>query len=106
MASANSPRPDRVERDLRPGLEPFAVGQERLERFEAALDQDEVVVGRAAEARIRLDDRDVSRRHARLVRDGARWFVEDLGGNAVVFYITRVHACHGPPCRWMTPPWR
>ena len=45
-------------------------------------DQDEVLVGRAEESDVVLADRAASRRHARLVRDGGTWFVEDLGSRA------------------------
>jgi phosphoserine phosphatase RsbU/P len=41
--------------------------------------RDEVVVGRTEKADVRVDDHSASRRHARFVRDGARWFVEDMG---------------------------
>lgn len=38
----------------------------------------ELVLGRGADCGLRLDSRSVSRRHARLYRDGERWLVEDL----------------------------
>jgi serine phosphatase RsbU (regulator of sigma subunit) len=40
---------------------------------------DAVVIGRTGKADIAIDDHSVSRRHARLFRDGAAWFIEDLG---------------------------
>jgi len=43
---------------------------------------DELVIGRAEECGLALADRAVSRRHARLVREGERWYVEDLGSRA------------------------
>jgi hypothetical protein len=49
---------------------------------EALLERDEAVIGRSAESDVRLEDRDVSRRHARLLRDGLEWFVEDLGSGS------------------------
>ena len=45
-------------------------------------DQDEVLVGRAEESDIVLADRAASRRHARLVREGGAWWIEDLGSRA------------------------
>ena len=45
-------------------------------------DQNEVLVGRAEESDVMLADRAASRRHARLVRDGGAWWIEDLGSRA------------------------
>jgi hypothetical protein len=39
----------------------------------------EVLIGRAPESTVRLPEKNVSRRHARLVRDGGRFYLEDLG---------------------------
>ncbi len=41
-------------------------------------DQEEILVGRAEESDVVLADRTASRRHARLLRDGGAWWVEDL----------------------------
>lgn len=38
-----------------------------------------LLIGRGADAAIRLDDDYVSTRHARIVRSGDQWFVEDVG---------------------------
>jgi hypothetical protein len=43
------------------------------------LDQRLVVVGRSKECDVVIDDRNISRRHAELVRDGAGFIVRDLG---------------------------
>ncbi|WP_423225400.1 FHA domain-containing protein [Candidatus Amarolinea aalborgensis] len=43
------------------------------------LDQPELVIGRSPDCDIFLDDRQVSRRHARVFREGDRFMVEDLG---------------------------
>ncbi len=43
------------------------------------LDHGDVIVGRAAPARIRIPDPLVSRRHARLFRRDDGWWIEDLG---------------------------
>ncbi|HYV66631.1 MAG TPA: FHA domain-containing protein [Myxococcales bacterium] len=40
--------------------------------------RDELAVGRAQDSPVRLTGREVSRRHARLVRRGGRFFLEDL----------------------------
>lgn len=43
------------------------------------LDTDPILLGRGADATIRLDDDYVSTRHARFVPHGEDWYVEDLG---------------------------
>ena len=45
----------------------------------ADLAQAPVLIGRGADAAIRLDDDYVSTRHARIGASGHQWFVEDLG---------------------------
>ncbi len=50
-------------------------GQEQT----VALDKDEVLIGRGADCDIQLVGNSISRRHARLWRDGAGWRVADLG---------------------------
>ena len=40
--------------------------------------RDELLIGRAEESAVRLTEKDVSRRHARLLRRGARLYLEDL----------------------------
>jgi phosphoserine phosphatase RsbU/P len=45
---------------------------------ECPLELDEVVVGRAQDAQLMLDSGAVSRRHARLVRAGGTYRIEDL----------------------------
>ena len=45
----------------------------------AELDKGPVLIGRGADAAIRLDDDYVSTRHARIAASGDQWFVEDLG---------------------------
>ncbi len=44
-----------------------------------SLDEAPILVGRGADAAIRLDDDYVSTRHARIASSGDQWFVEDLG---------------------------
>ncbi len=43
------------------------------------LDQAEIIIGRSPDCDIVLDDRQVSRRHARVFREGDRYLLEDLG---------------------------
>jgi pSer/pThr/pTyr-binding forkhead associated (FHA) protein len=45
----------------------------------ADLDDAPILIGRGADAAIRLDDDYVSTRHARIAQSGDQWFVEDLG---------------------------
>jgi ABC transport system ATP-binding/permease protein len=49
--------------------------------------RDEIAIGRAEGSTVRLAEKNVSRRHARLVRDGNRFAIEDLGS----FTGTRVN---------------
>jgi pSer/pThr/pTyr-binding forkhead associated (FHA) protein len=44
-----------------------------------SLDDTPILIGRGADAAIRLDDDYVSTRHARIASSGDQWFVEDLG---------------------------
>ena len=44
-----------------------------------SLDEAPILIGRGADAAIRLDDDYVSTRHARIASSGDQWFVEDLG---------------------------
>ena len=45
----------------------------------ADLTEAPILIGRGADAAIRLDDDYVSTRHARIASSGDQWFVEDLG---------------------------
>jgi pSer/pThr/pTyr-binding forkhead associated (FHA) protein len=45
----------------------------------ADLEHAPVLIGRGADAAIKLDDDYVSTRHARIAASGEQWFVEDLG---------------------------
>ena len=45
----------------------------------ASLDDAPLLIGRGADAAIRLDDDYVSTRHARIASNGDQWFIEDLG---------------------------
>ncbi|MCB0971505.1 MAG: DUF3662 domain-containing protein [Acidimicrobiales bacterium] len=62
---------------------PAAVTSLRLRRADTgattALDADELVIGRADDVDLRIDDKRVSRRHAAVRRGRGRWSVTDLG---------------------------
>jgi len=47
--------------------------------FDFEPEGDDVVVGRSSDAGIAVPDRSMSRRHARVFREGDEWLVEDLG---------------------------
>jgi len=53
--------------------------------FEQAVDADEVVIGRSRKCDVSISDRFLSRRHARLYRDGDGWRIEDLGSRNGTF---------------------
>lgn len=57
--------------------------------FERQAEGDELVIGRAAQADLELPDLRVSRRHARIYRDGATLMLEDLGSHAGTFLNER-----------------
>jgi len=57
----------------------------------AQLAQAPILIGRASDAAIRLEDDYVSTRHARIAASGDEWFVEDLGStNGTYIGQTRV----------------
>ena len=57
----------------------------------ADLDAAPILIGRGADAAIRLDDDYVSTRHARIAASGDQWFVEDLGStNGTYIGNTRI----------------
>ncbi len=57
-------------------------GQQILK--EIRLYRSSLAIGRSSDCEIQLPDRNVSRTHARIVREGAVYFVEDLGGRSGV----------------------
>jgi serine phosphatase RsbU (regulator of sigma subunit) len=48
------------------------------ETFEVPVETDSLVIGRSAQADVSIADRSLSRRHARLFREGDEWLLEDL----------------------------
>jgi pSer/pThr/pTyr-binding forkhead associated (FHA) protein len=59
------------------------------------LDKDEIRIGRAGDSDLQLSDATVSRRHARLVRQGGRLRIEDLGSSSGIYVNGR--STHGQP---------
>lgn len=51
----------------------------RTHLYDRRLEQDEVVIGRSADAEIPLDSPAASRRHVRIFRKGYTWYAEHLG---------------------------
>lgn len=49
------------------------------------IDADEIVIGRDEGANVVIDNPSVSRRHARIRKDGGGWVVEDLGSSNGTF---------------------
>lgn len=54
-----------------------------------ALTSPQLLIGRGADAAIRLEDDYASTRHARIIRSGDQWFVEDLGSTNGTYLGTR-----------------
>jgi serine phosphatase RsbU (regulator of sigma subunit) len=55
------------------------------------LTKDEIVIGRHPECDVQIDSNMVSRKHARIIRDDAKFFVEDLGsGNGTTVNGQRI----------------
>lgn len=63
----------------------LSIEDDQGQRTVVNLVRDEYSVGRAEENTIRLTERNVSRKHARLVRDKERWFLDDLQSYNGVF---------------------
>ena len=53
--------------------------------FEVAVDRDEMVIGRSLSSEVAINDRFLSRHHARLRRTGEGWVIEDLGSRNGTF---------------------
>jgi pSer/pThr/pTyr-binding forkhead associated (FHA) protein len=91
-ARAVAPAPARpVRSDLYAGLILQRAG--RLERI-VAVEGTSFVLGRAPECELMLDGPGASRRHARIVREGDRFFLEDLGSaNGTLLNGARIERC-------------
>ena len=53
--------------------------------FEVAVDRDQMVIGRSMSSDVAINDRFLSRHHARLRREGEDWLIEDLGSRNGTF---------------------
>ena len=53
--------------------------------FEVAVDRDTMVIGRSTSSDVAINDRFLSRHHARLQRSGSTWLIEDLGSRNGTF---------------------
>jgi hypothetical protein len=73
--AARRPRPP----DSRPGLRTLVVTEGSLRGTTLSLGQAPVLIGRAPESTLVLDDDYASARHARIFPQDGGWFVEDLG---------------------------
>jgi pSer/pThr/pTyr-binding forkhead associated (FHA) protein len=90
-ARAVTPAPRPARTDLYAGLILQRAG--RLERI-VAVEGTSFVLGRAPECELMLDGPGASRRHARIVREGDRFFLEDLGSaNGTLLNGARIERC-------------
>jgi hypothetical protein len=77
--------------DGRPGLRTLVVTEGSLRGTTLSLGQAPVLIGRAPESTLVLDDDFASARHARIFPQDGEWFVEDLGStNGTFIGSTRV----------------
>ncbi len=78
VSAAEEPPPAQVEHDAPPARIQVR-SSPGAEDGEVALEGTELLIGRAADAGLRLTDSGVSRRHAALRRHPDGWWLEDLG---------------------------
>ena len=74
----------------------YPPGSDMGKRF--PLSKDEVVLGRGGDCDIQVDRDSVSRRHARVYRDGHNWMVDDLGSTNGS-YVNDMPVQGAPPLR-------
>jgi len=53
--------------------------------FDREVDSDSIVIGRSTKCHLSIPDRFLSRRHARIFKEGEEWFAEDLGSRNGTF---------------------
>lgn len=75
-AANSAPRGSRKKKSERPRLAVVAADRNLGARYNLA---DHIVIGRAADSNIVLDDTYASQQHARVFQQGETFFVEDLG---------------------------
>src|SRR3954447_19937814 len=85
-AAAAAGRRNRPQPEPRPGLRTLVVTEGALRGTTLTLGQAPVLIGRAPECTLVLDDDYASARHARLAPQGGEWIVEDLGSTNGTFY--------------------
>jgi pSer/pThr/pTyr-binding forkhead associated (FHA) protein len=79
-SAANKPqRPARAARRKRGAPTQLLISEGANAGVSVPLGTEPILLGRGADATIRLDDDYVSTRHARFVPHGEDWYVEDLG---------------------------
>jgi hypothetical protein len=79
-------RRNRPQPEPRSGLRTLVVTEGSLRGTTLTLGQAPVLIGRAPECTLVLDDDYASARHARLAPQGGEWMVEDLGSTNGTFY--------------------
>jgi hypothetical protein len=79
-------RRGRAQPEPRPGLRTLVVTEGSLRGTTLTLGQAPILIGRAPECTLVLDDDFASARHARLSPQGGEWIVEDLGSTNGTFY--------------------
>ena len=84
-AAAAAGRRNRPQPEARPGLRTLVVTEGSLRGTTLTLGQAPVLIGRAPECTLVLDDDYASARHARLAPQGGEWIVEDLGSTNGTF---------------------
>ncbi len=78
-AAAKAPKPSKSSRRRRGAPTRLVISEGTNAGVAVPLGRDTILLGRGADATIRLDDDYVSTRHARFVPHGEEWYVEDLG---------------------------
>jgi hypothetical protein len=84
--AAPAGRRGRPQPEQRPGLRTLVVTEGSLRGTTLSLGQAPVLIGRAPECTLVLDDDFASARHARISPQGGEWIVEDLGSTNGTFY--------------------
>jgi FHA domain len=78
-SAARSAKPPRPRKQRRGAPTRLVISEGTNAGVAVPLGSDPILLGRGADATIRLDDDYVSTRHARFVPHGDDWYVEDLG---------------------------
>ena len=90
-APARGPRSGRKARDavegptVTPGISDVVVHADGAKTRTVRVASDSLVIGRAPECELAIDDTYVSQQHARVFAKGGSWYVEDLGSTNGTF---------------------